>query len=497
MLGPQVSTRRSFPRKRKRSALVLAIVLFSIGCWLTFRAISASMALLSEVTVWIMTPGEANTPRSFPMSGIRLSVPFYVYKDLAWETATFGPYNVSDLARTPTIFQKHSDDYWLMKASLRHPMRTLDPSKAKLFFIPTLFNMLAYRSNPHFLFPTAGKSNDLCWNGMCNGKLIQYTHCVLLGRNATICKLAAISNSSNASSLYKISHDRDKSSLSWIESRPQHHLIVNSHFFARPQYPFWNKTFSAETGVRDLLYQVNMIRFEDATTFNHPDRLRLSKLYVGHACPPLSSVEKQQDVAMIATIPELGERQGFRDRRIICESIRWYNAQKQAPDTPLNISSSKSRNAQTTIRMTHCGGRQSPRDTNDPQTLEQCPALSLAKFGFHVRGDTWGSNRLYDTILSGAVPIFTRRQQYPPTIPDWVDWNQLAYFLDMTNVTTRSQFIEKFLPILSDRQGYFQRYEAVLKFRHLFDHTTLFPFDRYMYQLQEYYYPETIDPSDS
>eukprot|EP00934_Nitzschia_sp_Nitz4_P001585 Nitzschia sp. Nitz4//scaffold5_size260463//97440//98663//NITZ4_000972-RA/size260463-processed-gene-0.377-mRNA-1//-1//CDS//3329555310//1585//frame0 len=383
-------------------------------------------------------------------SNLLLNIPFYVYEDLAWENATFGPYAISELASTLTVFRKHSDDYWLMKAALQHPMRTRDPSKAKLFFVPTLLNFYAFRSSSKLQYE---EDMPLCWNNICDNQLLSYITDALLRQKVS------------------------PNGPSYIEKYPEHHLVVLSHFFARETESFWNTSLTPF--LRKLLYPVNVIRFEMGI-LNNPSRLRLSKLYVGNPCQN-TALHKEQDVAMIATIPKPGERRGFLDRRIICESIRWYNARQE------EIIQSNTTGSQNLVRMTHCGGRLSLWG-DDTGVLEQCPALAQAKFGFHVRGDSWGSSRLFDTILSGTVPIFTRKQQYPPIIPDWIDWNELSFFLDMTNVTTRKQFVDKLLPILVDEQGYQQRQQAVKKYQHLFDHTTLYPFDRYMYELQRYYY---------
>jgi hypothetical protein len=119
----------------------------------------------------------------------------------------------------------------------------------------------------------------------------------------------------------------------------------------------------------------------------------------------------------------------------------------------------------------------------------QCPALAQSKFVFHVRGDSFGSNRLMDTLLSGTVPIFTRTQQYSVTVP-WIDWNQLSYFLDMEN-STKLSFSVSLGDILRDEEGYKKRHQKVLENRHLFDWTSLYPFDSYMYMLQAHLYPET------
>jgi len=121
---------------------------------------------------------------------------------------------------------------------------------------------------------------------------------------------------------------------------------------------------------------------------------------------------------------------------------------------------------------------------------DQCPTLARARYGFHAQGDTFGSNRLIDIILSGTVPIFTRREQYD-ILPKWLDWRKLSAFLPLNDIKDETQFIEKLQTILHDDDGYKERHEAVLQHRHLVDWMTLHPFDLYMYSLQAELYPET------
>ena len=97
-----------------------------------------------------------------------------------------------------------------------------------------------------------------------------------------------------------------------------------------------------------------------------------------------------------------------------------------------------------------------------------------------------------DTILSGTVPIFTHPEQYD-ILPSWIDWSQLSYFVTMTSSTTnKGEFLKSLDDILKDDKGYRQRHQAVLQHRSLFDWTTLYPFDAYMFMLQKDVYPETI-----
>ena len=89
----------------------------------------------------------------------------------------------------------------------------------------------------------------------------------------------------------------------------------------------------------------------------------------------------------------------------------------------------------------------------------------------------------------------------------WIDWKQLSYYLPVHNCshvtkrpctkqslepdTTKEMFVEGMERILADKEGYEQTHRAVLANRELFDYTTLYPFDTYLYMLQAHLYPET------
>jgi hypothetical protein len=344
------------------------------------------------------------TPSSPPLL---LSVPFYVYEELAWENATMGGLPIEKVV-TSGDFTKHSNDYWFMKASLRHPMRTNDPAQAKLFVIPLLMNLYSARVYHHNV--------PLCWNELCDRELLVHAKNVL--------------NQSQ-----------------WIHQYPERHLVTTSHY----GYHLKGK-LKMPAVLRQALYECPSITFEQKI-FNRKEQLRFSSYLVGNPCP--TSETKLYDFALIATLKPTDER--FADRQHICEWI--HNTSSSA----LNIS------------VPICG------------TGVQCPTLAQSKFGFHVRGDTLGSQRLMDTLLSGTVPIFTRIEQYRVQ-PPWIDWDKLSYFV---NVTTQSTFIESLTNILQDERGYQQRHEAVLRHRPLLDWHTLYPFDTYLYMLQAEVYPET------
>jgi Exostosin family len=154
------------------------------------------------------------------------------------------------------------------------------------------------------------------------------------------------------------------------------------------------------------------------------------------------------------------ERQTFASRRNICEWIELENTNTTG-------------HASSNTTMTSCG--EGP----------QCPALANARFGFHVRGDTYGSNRLIDTLLSGTVPIFTWQEQYE-LLSDWIDWKMLSYY---ANVSTQTTFISDIRRIAADQQGYEEKHKHVVLNRDLFDWKTTIPFDTYMYMLSVHLWP--------
>jgi hypothetical protein len=340
-----------------------------------------------------------------------LSVPFYVYEELAWVSATYSGIPVGNYAKEPRS-SKHSDDYWFMQASLRHPMRTRNPEDAKLFVAPILMNFFDRR--------VSGKhGKNLCWKGKCNRKLLKYAGDFL-------------------------------NSSPWFQTSPHLHIAVISHFAYMK--PWWLP--KKPDVLTNALYQCHAVTFEGRKP-NAPDRLAFPNYYVGNSCP-LAPI-KSHDLAMIANMEaDSSSRNGhFQDRRDICTWI-------------------KEANGSTSV----CGSG------------NQCPALAQAKFGFHARGDTFGSNRLMDTILSGTVPLFTREEQYD-ILPSWIDWKLLSYFVATGNTTNKREFLQSLESVLQDKEGYKRRQEDILQNRKLFDWMTLHPFDTYMYMLQAEIYPET------
>lgn len=191
----------------------------------------------------------------------------------------------------------------------------------------------------------------------------------------------------------------------------------------------------------------HLIQWGEEKKINVANRLAFKTFYVGTKCP-LSP--KTSDLAMIASLRPRDRK--FRSRRDICQWIK----------------------KETNYSMPVCGpGR-------------QCPALAEARFGFHARGDTYGANRLIDTLLSGTVPIFTYQQQFD-LMPEWIDWSQMSYFAPVTNKTSFLGSLDK---ILADKEVSERKLHNVVMNSDLFDWETPIPFDIYMYMLQAHLWPE-------
>lgn len=332
-----------------------------------------------------------------------LSVPFYVYEELAWLNATWKGKAIVEHADF-----KHSDDYWIMVNALRHPMRTKNPAEAKLFVIPSLHNFFDDRAD--------ARSSDLCVGTLCNDELM-------------------------------LSAAKVVTSSPYFQSHPEAHLADVSHWAHRWSNHYW-WTGKPPDLYFHMLNRSSNIHFE---TFKTNSGWSVPTMLVGKACP--LQANKTHDVALVATFKPDDPR--FRHRETICQWLANHSF----------------------FKVERCGSG------------AMCPALGNARLGFHVRGDTPGANRLIDNILSGTIPVFTMKEQYE-VVPKWINWERISYFMDL-EVLNETQFIKDLRAILKDTSTYNKKMEILMANRHLFDWTTLFPFDTYMYMLQTYLYPET------
>jgi len=379
------------------------------------------------------------------LPGLRLQVPFYVYENTAldWSNATtkfhfFRPNHLKDKFTTLGLdpratcsdanlpeedceykltqnssydVYKHSEDHWMLHHALyNHPMRTRDPSQAKLFFVPTLLNALAihiFRKEPF---------------------------CVHVGET-TECNKTLLLDQTDAA-LWE---------SPWFQRHlGQDHIVVDSHYYKSGG--LWHMKNSSLNMCNHISFEQRLndkylqerIHAKDA----RDKRFYLSSPYIGSPCPTNNTQTKIADFAMIASLKP--KTVGFESRDKICA---WL--------------------AEGNYSVSICGRG------------DMCPALAESRFGFHPRGDTWGSNRLLDTLLSGTVPIYTGVWQYGILPQDiGIPWKELGYYV---SVSSRKSFEEGLQQLLNTTEEEYQaKLDLIAQYRPLLDHTQVYQFDAFM-----------------
>ena len=162
---------------------------------------------------------------------------------------------------------------------------------------------------------------------------------------------------------------------SWFnKSQGRNHVLVASHYESRRRLQNFKSISTC-----------NWISFEHNELGD--GRAEIASTYVGRKCPPAN---KTHDLAFIA---KMKNREVFPERHDAC---RWLNETKL-------------------FRVSTCGQGQ------------QCPALAQARMGLHIRGDTFGSNRLMDMLTTDTVPVVTQQQQYH-ILPPFFPWRKMTVF---------------------------------------------------------------------
>ena len=154
-------------------------------------------------------------------------------------------------------------------------------------------------------------------------------------------------------------------------------------------------------GMFPILSQCNLVQFSESSLDpnyilpKYQQNRTMFKIFkVGSPCKTVKFFQKTRDYAFVGKLHGNKHYQNrhYKNRRDVC---KWMNT--------TNHSSSV------------CG------------LGYQCPHLSQALLGFHIRGDSISSNRLFDTLLSATVPVFTLKLQYGAQ-PEWYDWDKIIYF---------------------------------------------------------------------
>lgn len=341
------------------------------------------------------------TPSSTSL--LQLKVPFYIYDNgLDWSDITF---TQSEDYNERYRRSKHADDFWFLVNALKHPLRTRDPEKAKLFFVPTMLNIGTRTGDVQGIF-----------QGFCQRKGIK----------------PCFRDSSQAYHYV----DRTLAKSPYFQRYDgTDHVIVASHWSFRPDR--WCNLEGFKNYTHSNILSCNLINFEGYISGNS---LASPSLYIGRPCHLAPT--KLFNFSMTASLHP--EKRVFQTRRDICRWLKQSNG---------------------TYSVGQCG--EGP----------QCPVLSQSKYGFHARGDTWGSNRVMDTLRSRTVPLFTDEQQYK-ILPSFIPWKQISY---LVNATTEESFGESLQYILSRPQAeYLEMQRLIGQYLHIFDHKLVYQFDAYM-----------------
>jgi len=302
-----------------------------------------------------------------------LNTPFYIYEELAFENATIlynnSRYTYEELIKHSFVNLKHSEDFWFYKSAMHHKMRVMDPSKAKLFYVPPMMNMIA-------LGTLNGKFKYCINKWMCNERIYIKIHRFLRG-----------------SKYFKRNEGKD-------------HIIVASHFGYNTK---WLSSYGGNqlstafvhriTKTYSSIFKCNKIGFENVNqpAIINKDRINFPSTYFSQPCQKESSPQRKSlQFIFVANM----KKKMFSQRRNICS---WLN------DTQLGHLSSL------------CGSG-----------IPLCKHIQKAKYGFHVQGDTFGSSRPIDLIMNGVIPIFTQERQYD-ILPDWIPWRNISFFADVSS----------------------------------------------------------------
>ena len=465
-------------RTQRKRRLVLLVAFFLVNCYFWFNTIgfsrrNNSVGYTNNIIYGISTARSFNNTTNraqvttvtnskvdsdgdsheIDTSLLQLKVPFYVYDDdheLNWlskhdnATATFDgqplPYHAFQTLRG---YKKHSDDYWLLVSAMKHPMRTFDIEQAKLVFVPTLLNLLSA-----ILFNQ--EQRKLCF-GSSSMNI----------KDGTFSKKTKCYDGVQKRWFQTISDLDDMLGRSMDNHSDKQHVIVASHFTSRHYLDIWNvqrcHQFIFET--KDVASATSNnppsspssttthnISNSDTSMITTPTTtIRIPSMYIGNPCP--RSSHKTYDFALIAQMLEDDKSNSryplFQSRRDICSWLEQGN-----------------------YSVSHCGSG-----------VEQCSHLPNARYGFHVKGDSWGSNRLMDILQSSTVPLFTNEEQYE-ILPNILPWKGLSYLINVSSFDEFQLSMEKLLSL--PEADYEEKLRLIQRHQHILDPAKVYQFDRLM-----------------
>jgi hypothetical protein len=357
-----------------------------------------------------------------------LSVPFYIYEELDWLDET-----------SITTIGNHTFREWLQLSVSERNFANKHDDDLKFYLAAVKHPMRVKRPEDAKLFIVPSLTTYIATDHIYKDSRVHLCRNYICGRDLLVHADDVLKNST------------------WFQkSNGSDHIVLITALL-------WQHHHLLEPWKFENMKKCNALQFgEGNKNWNHDDRLSFDTFYVGSGCSAVPFQDKTHDLAMIANL-RFGSKSkrdiiNFQDRRNIC---KWSNS-----------STFKSKHS-----MGVCGKG------------AQCPTLSKARLGFHVQGDTISANRLFDTILSGTVPIFTQKAQYTAH-QSFIDWDVLSYFVPLGVNASDISFMQSLDVILGDMQGIEKKAQNVLDNRDLFDWDTLVPFDAYMYMIEAHLWPE-------
>ena len=433
-----------------------------------------------------------------PPPTLQLQVPYYIYDniELNWYNATLD-HNLSYHEHNEWYKYSfsHSEDYWLLQAAYIHPMRTLHPDKAKLFYVPIMLNALvehhSFGNSETFCITNtndAGSSKDSKSNNNNNNNNNNQIRC------------SSISDDPDGKKLLDFVDEQIRKSLWYQRNHGYDHVVVISHYNTR--------TFlrhSTHSNIRSC----NFITYENhvtkkTTTTTNRRRIDIPSFNVGHLCPnqrrrqmnnndddddddgeiTTSNIVKKSlsmDATATHTDTTKDQRSDYKhndnnkDYKNVTKlydfiMVASLHPERQLFESRRNICKWLARGNYSTFI---CGkGEACLKDTAGTTS-----SISYAKYGFHVRGDTYGSSRLISTLISNTVPIFTDIRQYE-ILPYFIPWHKISVFV---NISSFDAFQQSMDSLLSQPESFYrEKLSNIQQYHDIFDFTTIFPFDRYM-----------------
>ena len=174
----------------------------------------------------------------------------------------------------------------------------------------------------------------------------------------------------------------------WFKrSEGKDHIIVRSHFGSRRLFKPGNR-FTSISKCHSILFEKNIL---------FKERMGLAATYVGNKC---KHSPKTHDIAFIGKLRRWKgphKRGHWQEHASRVKACSWLKENNTKWDVSI------------------CGPG------------AQCPALAQARMGLHLAGDSPGSNRLMDILLSDTVPVLTDSRQYN-ILPPFFPWRQMSVF---------------------------------------------------------------------